>query len=870
LPRRASRLRATATADSGVSALIERGIGPNRLEEVGLPVPPPGMTGLTTSEATALLAEHGPNRLIPTKRREFVPRWLWRAITDPMAILLLLAAPTYFLIGDTTDGVIALVALVPVAGVGWLLEARAARMLDSLRSLTSPTVVVWRDENHQRVGSEDLVPGDLMIVREGDVIAADADVVAGTQLMVDESALTGESQPITKTMGSGEAKILAGTTVVSGRGIARVAVTGMATQYGSIGALLADIDETSTPLQRAVGRLVRRLSVVAGAFCLLVVGVEVARGNGWGPAVIAAISLAIAAIPEEFPMVYTLYLGLGAWRLARERALVRRLSAVETLGSTTVICTDKTGTLTLGQMAVSSVLIADSTTVAGDDPRAASLLTAAVLACEPEPYDPLERAIVDLAARSGIDVERLHAGQFVRDYAFDPARKYLSHVWQHDGVSTIAAKGAIETLAEIGTIGANVTSLVSANDALARDGLRVLAVASGALRDKSKNRDDDETGLVLMGLIAFSDPVRAGVSEAVDQCRAAGIRLIMLTGDHPATAHAIAAQLGWPFASERGAEEIITGDQLDAIDDAALTDLIAYANVFARIRPEQKHRLIQALHARGEIVAMTGDGINDAPALREADIGVAMGQRGTEVARESAAMVLLDDNFATVVTAVRNGRRIFDNLVRAFAYLIAFHPPLLLAALIVPLTGRPLLLLPVHLVLLELVVHPVVSLVFENDPADAGIMTRPPRRPHAGLITRQLLQPLLLGLTLSVAVIGLYLGALARHISEDRARALAFVTLLLGQSILILVLRRDGLTGQRKIAANPVLLPIVVGIFAVTVAAVHVPAAAHILQLAPLGIVDWAVALAVAVVATCWSSWRHAGSNVVFTNDIRP
>jgi P-type Ca2+ transporter type 2C len=395
-------------------------------------------------------------------------------------------------------------------------------------------------------------------------------------------------------------------------------------------------------------------------------------------------------------------------------------------------------------------------------------------------------------------------------------------------------------------------------------------VASGTLRSSSSSRDDDEAGLVLLGLIAFSDPVRDGVPGAVDQCRAAGIRLIMLTGDHPVTAHAIAAKLGWPFASDKGAEEIISGDQLDVTDDAALTDLIAHANVFARIRPEQKHRLIQALHARGEIVAMTGDGINDAPALREADIGVAMGQRGTEVARESAAMVLLDDNFATVVTAVRNGRRIFDNLVRAFAYLIAFHPPLLLAALIVPLTGRPLLLLPVHLVLLELVVHPVVSLVFENDPADADIMNRPPRHPHAGLITKQLLQPLLLGLTLSVAVTGLYLGALARDISENRARALAFVALLLGQTILILVLRHDGFKGKQKIAANPVLLPVVLSVVAITVAAVHVPAAAHVLKLAPLGIVDWAMALAVAVVATCWSSWHHAGPNVAVTNDLRP
>ena len=841
---------------------------PADADSAGLPTPPPSHSGLMSSEAAALLARHGPNHLVAARRRTLVPRWLWRAVTDPMALLLMIATPTYFLIGDTTDGLITLAALVPVAGVGWLLEARAERALESLGALTAPTVVVWRDARHQVISTADLVPGDLVVIREGDVIAADGRVVGGSQLMVDESALTGESQPISKTTdaddtgagdtGAGDtggSEVFAGTTVLSGRGLARVTVTGTATRYGAIGTLMASIAQPPTPLQRAVGKLVRYLGVGAALFCMLVVGVELARGNGWGASIIAGVSLAIAAIPEEFPMVYTLYLGLGAWRLAREHALVRRLSGVETLGSTTVICSDKTGTLTLGQLAVSALALADGTRPGDDDPRVADLLTAAVLACEPEPFDPLERAIVDHAARVGIDVDSLHGGVLIDDHPFDPSGKYLSHVWRHDDRTIIAAKGAVETLIGLGDIEADAAAKVlAANDVMAATGLRVLAVASGPLATVSGDRARDEAKLIVQGLIAFSDPLRPGVRDSLAQCAAAGIRVVMITGDHQVTARAVADGLGLPHQSATGDDDIATGEDVDAADDDALDELVGRVNVFARTRPEQKHRLVRALHDRGEVVAMTGDGINDAPALREADIGVAMGQRGTDVAREAATMVLLDDNFATIVSAVRNGRRIFDNLLRAFAYLIAFHPPLLLAALIVPLTGRPLLLLPVHLVLLELVVHPVVSLVFENDPPDADLMARPPRPAGRGLLNRDLLRPLMLGLTLAVAVLVVYLVALSRGLVDDHARGLAFTTLLLGQALLILVVRSpDRAVWRQPLTSNPTLLPVVAGVVAIAVVAVQVRPLAEILRLHSLGVVDWLVALVVAIGATCWS-----------------
>lgn len=810
----------------------------------------PGLTDVEVEERRRL---HGPNRLVPEPRRAVVPRWLWQAVTDPMAVLLMLAVPVYLAIGDVSDAVITLVALIPVAGVGWLLESRAARALDRLRALTAVTVSVVRDGRAVTVPAEDLVPDDVMVVQEGDVIAADALLLDSTQLMVDESSLTGESQPVVKSTGangsavSPDRELLAGTTVLSGRGVARVTVTGERTRYGRIGRLVASVEETPAPLQRDVSRLVRTLGVVAALCCVAVVSLELSRGRGWGSALIAGISLAIAAIPEEFPMVYTLYLGLGAWRLARERALVRRLSGVETLGSTTVICSDKTGTLTLGSLSVDRVSLPQGSVEPASSPAARDLLAAAVLACEPQPFDPLEHAIVTAARAAGVDVDALHGGELVVDHPFDPVGRYLTHVWRFGDGYRVAAKGAAESLGAL--VG---TDLAEANHRLAQGGLRVIAVAEGVLAAPTGDRAADEAGLRISGLIGFSDPLRPGVAEALRTCAAAGIRVVMITGDHPVTAHAVAEGLGLDHHGMGGRNEIATGEELDAVDDAGLQELAGRVNVFARMRPEQKHRLVEALHARREVVAMTGDGINDAPALRQADIGIAMGERGTAVARESAVMVLLDDNFSTIVAAVRDGRRIFDNLVRAFAYLVSFHIPLLLVALVAPVADQPLLLLPVHLVLLELVVHPVVSLVFENDPPDPDVMSRPPRSAAVGLARRTGWYPYALGLTLSGAVLGVYAWALGRGYADERARAMGFAVLLLGQGVLILASRGPGPLWRSPLRGNPALLPVLVAVALLTVAVVHVGPLADLLSLEPLRPGDWAVVIAAAVAATGW------------------
>ena len=811
---------------------------------------PVATIGLATEEANRRLERFGPNSVVPEARRTGVAALLRRIVTDPMTILLLVAAPTYLALRDYVSAAVVLAALVPVTAVTVILEARAERALAELNRRAALTARVWRDGQLVSLAAAALVPGDRVELREGDVVPADGRLTDALQIAIDEAALTGESQPVAKDPAHAP-DVLAGTNVVSGSGSFDVTTTGLRTRYGKVGELLGATREVPTRLQRLVRRLVVGLGAAAAALSLVVAGIELARGRGWEAAIIAGVSLGIATVPEEIPIVYTLYLALGARRLAREGSLVRRLSGVETLGSTTVIGADKTGTLTLGKIDVGATITADGQRHEQGHASAETreLLRAAVLASEPEPFDPLEQAIVRFAERSGVPARELHRGELVRDYAFDPAARYLSHVWRHGAALAIFAKGAPEGILDRCHADPDTRAHAArANKALGDAGMRVIGVAGGSLPALGADRAADEQHLEFLGLIASRDPLRPGVAEALAECGAAGIRIVMITGDHPVTAHAVAESLRLPHEDTR----IAVGEDLDATDDAGLRRLAREYNIFARIRPEQKHSLVRALKADGQVVAMTGDGINDAPALREADIGVAMGQRGTEVARESALLVLLDDNFATIVSAVREGRRIFGNLQRAFAYLVSFHIPLVLAALLIPLTGQPLLLLPTMLILLQIVVHPTVSLVFEADPGDPATMRRPPRPPDAALLGRRdLVLPFARGLALTAVVVGFYLTRLAQGATTAQARSLAVATLLVGQALLVLMERagpepvwRVGVRGNR-------VLPAVLGLTVGTIAAIFVvPGARDVFDLAPLSPSGWFVAVVAAALAT--------------------
>ncbi|HKU66246.1 MAG TPA: cation-translocating P-type ATPase [Candidatus Baltobacteraceae bacterium] len=788
---------------------------------------------LSEQEVQERRKRFGANVLVP-QRRGLRLMWVVRFFMDPMVLLLLVAGGTYLLLGDRLDAFVALAALVPIFLVTSVLERRSERALEALKELSLPTARVRRNLHDSVIDARDVVPGDIMLVQEGDIFVADGILVGGTPLIVDESMLTGESHPLVKEPGSGE--LYAGTALRSGRGEAIVTAIGTSTKYGRIGKLMSEMHIGATPIEQIIRRLVSRIGVAVIVLCAAVVIIERGHGALWPAAIIAGVSLAMAAIPEELPMVYTLYLALGAWRLSKQRALVRRLASVETLGSANVICVDKTGTLTYGRLEV-----ADTWVAPGHERE--ELISTAALACERDPFDPLDLALLRLA---GI----VKNGTPLVSYPFDAAHRRMTQVWPDARGVRIAAKGAVEAIVTLCRLTDDERDeILRTNERFAAEGMRVIAVAGAVHAAAGGDRGSDESGLEFAGLIAFSDPIREDVPAAIADCARAGITVIMITGDHPATAQATARRLG--LRSER----TLTGADLDGMYDTELIAAIAHVRIFARIQPEQKLRIVKALHARGDIVAMTGDGTNDALALREADIGVAMGQRGTEVARSAADLILLDDDFTTIVAAIAGGRRIFRNLRRAFRYLNAFHAPLILSAVVIPFFGVPLLLLPIHLVWLELIVHPTSALVYENDPAGAhDLMTEPPRGRAGELLRRtDWVRPILLGVALTVGSLAIYFLDLQGGLGVDVARGVALACMLAGQMLLVLTERSTQIpVWKQSFTGNRRLLPILAGTLAMMLAMLYIPAFALAFKVAPPTIGHLGEALGVAVLCTLW------------------
>lgn len=792
---------------------------------------------LSEHEARERRKQYGANVLVPPAKHAAL-LWLLKFVLDPMVLLLVAAGATYAVLGDRLDATVALAALVPIFLVTAVLETRSERALEALKKLTSPIVRVRRENGEGRIDAADIVPGDLLLVQEGDVFAADGIFVSGNMLVVDESAMTGESAPIMKEPGT---EVLAGTALRSGRGEVMVTATGTATKYGRIGRLMASMHAGPTPIERVIRRVVWQLGAIVLVLCAAVILIERGHGHLWPAAIIAGVSLAMAAIPEELPMVYTLYLALGAWRLSKQRALVRRLASVETLGSASVICTDKTGTITLGTLE-----LAVTHAYREEEPE---LLCNAVLACEPQPLDPLDVAIANAVRARHITVALPSERSPIKSYSFDPAHRRFTQLWAHGSGVRVAVKGALETVLPLCSLDPQeLREVQDAHDRMAAGGMRVIAVAHADRSRAARSRTEDESGLRFDGLLAFHDPVRFGVREAMAACGRAGIVVILITGDHPATAKAAADASGLHG-------DVLTGAELDVLSDAELAERLASATIFARIQPEQKLRIVRALHARGEIVAMTGDGTNDALALREADIGVAMGRRGTEVARNAADLVLLDDDFTTIVGAIAGGRRIFRNLRRAFRYLNAFHLPLILSAVVLPFFDVPLLLLPIHLVWLELIVHPTSALVYENDPGGADdLMTQPPRGRAANLMRRRdWARPAALGLTLTAGCLAMYFTALHGGAAAETARGVALATLVAGQLLLVLTERSTREPVWRQpLTSNPRLLPILGGTACMLLAMLYVPGLATAFRVAPPDLVHLLAAFGVAAVCTLW------------------
>lgn len=788
----------------------------------------PSSQGLSQAEARARLQAHGFNEL-PQARQRSVWRMAVDVLREPMLQLLLAAGVIYLLLGDRGEALMLMTFVALTIGISLHQERRTERVLEALRDLSSPRALVLRDGQRCRIAGREVVPGDWLVLAEGDRVPADAVVREAQALQADESLLTGESVPVRKAA-SGEAvssttwaavrpggddlpMVFAGSLVVAGHGLAEVVATGARSQMGAIGQALQAMEAMPSALQRQTRQMVRLFAVLGlGLSALVIVLHGLLRGD-WLAAVLSGITLAMSMLPQEFPLILTVFMAMGAWRLSAARVLVRRASAIETLGAATVLCTDKTGTLTLNRMAVAELCVAGQTwRVPPAEPLTPSLpeafhplLEYGVLASQTEPLDPMELALWRLAREQLPEPERVHMQthlhpdwRLAREYALSPELLAMSHVWEQPGHSQhlIAAKGAPEAVADL----CHLPEALRAEwrqqaEAMAARGLRVLGVAQarreGPAPGEAWPAIQHDYDFEFLGLIGWLDPLRPGVQAAVARCREAGIRVAMVTGDHPATALAIAKQAG---IDVRGGA--LRGEALQGLSDADLALRVRDTHVFARVMPEQKLRIVRALQASGEIVAMTGDGVNDAPSLKAADIGVAMGARGTDVAREAASLVLLDDDFQAIAQAVHLGRRINDNLRKAMAFVLAVHVPIAGLTLWPLLAGWPLLFMPVHIAFLELIIDPVCSVVFEAEAAEPDAMRRPPRRPGAPLIDRaQVLWSLLQGAVVLVCVGGWYawlqlpeagaqtwLGAL----DEAQARTAGFVALVVADVALIL------------------------------------------------------------------------------------
>ena len=828
---------------------------------------PTSADGLSAEEAASRLKLDGFNELPSSDRRSLL-RILAEVLREPMLALLLAGGLVYLALGDAVEAVILLVFAMLSILITVVQEARTERTLEALRDLTSPRALVIRDGERKRIAGREVVCGDLLVLGEGDRVAADAIVIDGSDLSADESLLTGESVPVAKQsavardtpaivpghgqgptdVGSGT--VYSGTLIVRGSGLARVTATGRRSEIGKIGQSLATLDDEPPRLRAETMRLVRIAAIGGGAFSVFAALLYGLLRDGWLEAALGGIALGMAMLPEEFPVVLTVFMAMGAWRMSKVRVLTRRAAAIETLGAATVLCTDKTGTLTQNRMAVAELRTMDGSCLVPLDARdvplpgpVRELVGIGRLACAPSPFDPMERAFHDLAG----DILPPGSpacpsdGRLLKTYGLRPELMAMTQVWDNrdNGDLVVAAKGAPEAVARLCGLDADQLAAVQRDTgSMAKRGLRVLGVARGFWREGELPSEQTGFAFVFLGLVGLADPLRASVPDAVRDCRAAGIRIIMITGDHPVTARAIARQAGL----EDGG--ILTGTDVAGMDAEALRTSVRTTSVFARITPDQKLAIVEALKANGEIVAMTGDGVNDAPSLKAAHIGIAMGARGTDVAREAASIVLLDDDFGSIVTAIRLGRRIYDNLRKVMGFIISVHVPIAGIALLPLVLGLPILFTPVHIAFLEMVIDPACSLVFETEDEEEDVMARPPRPPDEALVSwphvgRALAQ----GAVGFAPVLCLVLVGLQRGMPDDEIRALAFFTLVLSVVSLIFVHRSFSTSLRRAFDWHNQALRLILAFVATALAIVLMwPAARALFRFGALHMDDLALA----------------------------
>jgi len=745
--------------------------------------------GLTTSEARAKLKIVGYNEL-PSSQ----PKNIWKiaaeVIREPMFMLLISCAVLYIILGDYREGIIMLLSIFIIIFISFFQHRKTERALEALKNLSSPRALVIRDGEEIRIPGREVVPDDLLVLNEGDRVSADAFLLESAHLTVDESLLTGESVAVNKTIGesSEHHKVFSGTMVVQGSGIAKVTATGTKTEFGKIGLSLKAIQQDETRLQKEMKLLIRNLFLIGIAISIAIVVVfYISRGN-FLQSLLNGLAASMAILPEEFPVVLTVFLALGAWRLSKIKVLTRKPSAIETLGSATVLCSDKTGTITQNKMEVAVLYNGEQTYYEESFPanynQTSLLIKSAHHASRTNSVDPMEIAISE--SHNKFYHDEKSDLRLIKEYPFTRETMAMTRVMQGEKEKeySVFAKGAPESIFSLCNLSNEVRAKhLKVVEQIAEKGFRVIAVAGATYHHPQLPEKQTEFNFTFSGLIGLADPIRPEVAKAIKECQTAGVKVIMITGDYPVTAKSIAEQIGLPSEGK-----IITGDELNKMSDEELKKNISWVNVFARVVPEQKLRIVQALKANNEIVAMTGDGVNDAPALKAANIGVAMGNKGTDVAREASSLVLLDDNFASIVSAIRFGRRIYDNLQKAMSYILAIHIPIIgLALLPAFIPSAPILLMPLHIIFMELIIDPVCSVAFETEKEEKGIMNRPPRNPADDFFGfRKIMRSFLNGLLLLLMVVGVYFLSIYEEHTEGEVRAIAFSALIIGNIFLIL------------------------------------------------------------------------------------
>jgi Ca2+-transporting ATPase len=822
------------------------------------------VTGLTAEQAKELQEKFGKNILVPKKKEGFLKKVL-TIISEPMFLLLIVAAIIYFILGEPRDGSIMLIFVVGIISIDVIQEWKTDKTLNALKDLSAPRITVVRDGKEIEIASEDLVPGDLMMIYEGVKIPADGIVVSCADLCVDESSLTGEPEGVWKTVfGEQQGKeqkdywrndyCYGGTLVTQGTGLIKVDKIGAHTEYGKIGKNVAEAPQDNTPLQKQTRKLVKTCTIIAAVLFLLVcifTWMDIpdhSFNERLIESILSGVTLAMAMIPEEFPVILTVFLSMGAWRLAKKHSLVRKLPSVETLGEVSVLCVDKTGTITMNQMSIQDTW---SPLKSEKD-----MFATMGMACETNAYDPMEKAMLRYCDEHDISREELFENQFISEYAFTNELKMMGHVWKKNDEIIIAAKGSPEKILTICELTDQQRQEVEERiRSMSMQGLRVIAVAKGSPKSEADiPASITECHLQLLGIVGLADPPRENVKNDIAVCRRAGIRVVMITGDNGITASAIAAKIGMDNGSQ-----IITGEMIDNMSEEELQKAVQKVSIFSRVIPEHKMRIVKAFKDNGEIVAMTGDGVNDAPALKYADIGIAMGKRGSEVSREAADLILMDDNFSTIVETIKDGRRIYDNIRKAVGYVFTIHIPIAFSSLLAPFLGiapAAFMLLPLHIVLLEVMIDPTCSIVLERQPAETNIMDRQPRNPKEVMLNRSLLmKSVLQGLVLFASSFGTYYIILSKGIEyAAAARSMGLTIIMLANLFLVQVNSSNedyAIQSFVRLIKDRVMWSVNLGTVIGLSLILYTPFSS-ILKLAPLSIQQISISVLIAVISVFW------------------